>query len=347
MKNKVILITNVSSLVGEAIAGVLAKETAKVVIGLSLLLLSNKTFAQDSLRVDPNKFYKVVAKEFSQTRVLDVQYEVLSSRDFDTEFLGNKLGEKNIKTTQDFKLNVNIPIIKKQRWKLAYSGSYNFQNYNYKNSENTNQKTDFNYFNSSLNFTYFSTLFKKPVIYDARITADASNEMFGRITGTAFATVVLKRKPNSAITVGVIGFIDPTVIIPVLPTFSYSSPLFKGKWNLDVVLPSHVMIRTRLGQKGQISLGTKFGTTRFYFKSNGIVPYANDFEFRQLELKSGIKYEYLLKKKFVLTAKVGLLNVLQSRVSEKGERFNSDNALIDYKPKPTGYFNIGFSFNPF
>jgi len=327
MKSKLILITNASSRVGKVIAGVFAKEGAKVVIGLCLLLLSNKTFAQDSLRVDPNEFYKAVAKEFSQTRVLDVQYEVLSSRDFDTKFLGNKLGERNIKTTQDFKLNVNIPIIKKQRWKLAYSGSYNFQNYDYKNSENENQKTDFNYFNSSIKFTYFSTLFKKPVIYDASITADASDEMFGRITGTAFAAVVLKRKPNSTITVGIIGFIDPTIIIPVLPTFSYSSPLFKSKWNIDAVLPSHI--------------------TRFYFKSSEIVPYANDFEFRQLELKSGIKYEYLLKKKFVFTAKVGLLNVLQSRVSEKGERFNSDNALIDYKPKPTGYFNIGFSFNPF
>lgn len=316
-------------------------------LGACLLLLKYNVVAQDSLQVNPEAFYKSVAEQFSQARILDIRYGVIGSRDFDSEISGSEVGKGHAEAVQDFSLNINLPIIKKERWKLGYSGNYNFRSYNYTNAEDGNVQADLHYINSSVNVTYFSTLFKKPVIYGARITADASEEMFGRVTGMAFATMVLKRRSSSTLTVGLMGFIDPTTTVPILPTFTYTAPLFGNKWNLDVILPSHVMLRTRLGRTGRISFGTELESTRFYFKSNEIVPYTNNFEYRQTALKSGIMYEYLLKRKLVLTAKAGLLNIFQSRITEKGKRFNQDNALINYEPRPAGYFNLGISFNPF
>ena len=316
-----------------------------LVIGCCSLPLQG--FAQDSTQVSPQAFSRGLAEQFSQTRILDIQYGMMGSRDFGTEILGNDLEKGNIETTQDLQVNINLPIIQKKRWKLTYSGQYTYQNYNYAFPNAQNTQIDLHYLNSGVSFTYFSSLFKKSIIYNTSLFVDGSDKMFGRATGLITATMVLKRKPNSSMTVGLVGIIDPTNNVPILPTFSYSTKLFKDKYNLDIVLPSQIMLRTRLGKTGRISLGTELETSSFYLENNKFLTNTNEFEFRQTGLKSGLTYEYLIKQKFVLTAKAGLLNVFQSRISEKGERFNNDNYLIDFEPEPTGYFSVGISFNPF
>lgn len=314
---------------------------------ICLLLINNKIFAQDSTRITPGIFSKSLAKQFSQTRTLKIQYGLLGSRDFDTEFLGNNLDKGHIKNTQDLRLNINLPIMQTGKWELTYSGNYNYKNYNFDYAENQNFEKHLHYFSSAIRFTYFSTFLNKTVIYNTNLIANASDKIFGRVTGLISVTMVLFKKTNSNMTIGLVGFIDPTSTIPILPTFSYSQYIFNDKWHIDMFLPAHIMLRMQLGNAERISIGTQLESTSFYLNNNEILTYANNFEFRQTALKSGITYEYLSKNNIVLTAKVGLMNVLQSRVSVKGESFNNDNYLIDYKSEATVYFNLGISFSPF
>lgn len=312
-----------------------------------LLLMNNTIFAQDTIQVSPDSFSKGLAKQFSQTRILDIQYSFHGSRDVSTKYLGDNLGTKHIESTENLRISINLPIITKDRWRLTFSGNYSHQNTKYSSQETQNFDEELHHFYSAMSYTYFSSLFKKPIIYNSSLIVEASGQGFERVKGLLSAIMVLKRGKNMNMSIGLVGLIDPTVTIPILPTFTYSKSIFNNKWTLDAIIPAHIMLRTRLGETGRISFGTEIESTSFFFNSNEIVSYTDDFEFRQIGLKSGATYEYLLKNKFVLTAKAGLLNVFQSRVTEKGKRFNKDNYLIEYDPKATGYFNLGISFNPF
>lgn len=269
---------------------------------ICLLLINNKIFAQDSTRITPGIFSKSLAKQFSQTRTLKIQYGLLGSRDFDTEFLGNNLDKGHIKNTQDLRLNINLPIMQTGKWELTYSGNYNYKNYNFDYAENQNFEKHLHYFSSAIRFTYFSTFLNKTVIYNTNLIANASDKIFGRVTGLISVTMVLFKKTNSNMTIGLVGFIDPTSTIPILPTFSYSQYIFNDKWHIDMFLPAHIMLRMQLGNAERISIGTQLESTSFYLNNNEILTYANNFEFRQTALKSGITYEYLSKNNIVLTA---------------------------------------------
>jgi len=69
------------------------------------------------------------------------------------------------------------------------------------------------------------------------------------------------------------------------------------------------------------------------------------YEYRQLDINSGLVYEQGIGKYFVLTAKTGLKMIASGRILRKQDTFK--NYIFEFKPDPTFYFNIGVSFNPF
>lgn len=308
---------------------------------------SNLSNSNDSMQIKQELYFKWLAEKFSQTRKLNISYNNYGSTNFKTYFKENYLGKNEIENTHDVSVNINLDVLKKKKWKLTYSGYYNYQNFEYDSNTSFVSNPELHYLSSAFSITYFSVLNKKPIIYNASLIADASGEMFGRIKGLVSATYVLKADKKSVLTIGLGATIDPTNPFPVFPIVTYTKPIFNGKWRLDMVLPAKIMLQTQLGQTGRVSLGSELGTSSTYFKDNQIVNFANKFEFRQTHIKSGITYEYLLKNKIVLTAKAGVLNVIRSRVSEKGESFSDNNYLLEFKPTTAPYINLGVSFNPF
>lgn len=97
-------------------------------------------------------------------------------------------------------------------------------------------------------------------------------------------------------------------------------------------------------ENGRISFGTELNSESFYLNlstSNlkGI------YELNQLELKSGLTYEYHITSQINSFFKAGVNNVLSSRLTERGERTNR--YVYDQKTDPQMYFRFGISFNPF
>lgn len=203
---------------------------------------------------------------------------------------------------------------------------------------------DFHYFSGALNATYFSTLFKKPIIYTTSIIADANDESFGRVKASLGFTLMLKRTKHTTIGIGAIGFIDKIAQIPALPVFLYNHKFKNPKWELDVILPLSVFLRKYLGENGRLSLGSTFGSSGFYVNSNN--QSLNDLlEYRQLEIKTGLMYEHRINNFITGTVQGGMQNVLNSRLTEKGE--SASNNIYENTQDPAAYFKIGLSIDPF
>ena len=224
-------------------------KTVFLLVGCCLLTL--KGFAQqqapasDSIQISPEVYFKLLAEKFSQTRKLDVSYSTLGSTNFKTYLKESYLGENQIDYTDEVRVNLNLNLVQKQRWKLTYSGYYNYQGYHYDAENDFDLDPELHYLSSTLSFTYFSMLFKKPIVYNASLITDASGETFGRVKGLIAVSYILKADKKSMMGLGVIASIDPTNVFPVIPVFSYTKPVLNDRWRIDLVLPIKAMFFLR------------------------------------------------------------------------------------------------------
>lgn len=296
---------------------------------------------------------KALVDKFPTTRTFDVQYEQLGPSNYDSDLMGNNFERGRIESHNRFKAAFNMPFYasKSKRFVLTTSLRYKFESYEFGNIYNynraetyTKERQEFHYWAGALSATYMSSLFKKPVIYNATAIVDGNKDDFQRIKGFVSAAIVLKRAQNTTITVGALVLLDPSSIVPVTPLFTLNHKFKNSKWDMDFILPQRLLFRRELLENGRISLGTELNTESFYLNLNtsnlkGI------YELNQLELKSGITYEYCFTPKIIGFVKGGINNVLSTRITEKGERTNR--YVYDQKEDPQGYFKIGISYNLF
>jgi hypothetical protein len=200
----------------------------------------------------------------------------------------------------------------------------------------------FHYHFTSLNVVYFSTLFKKRTIYTGSILVDGSDQHFERVKGILTGTMVLKANQRTKMMVGVMISIDPSAQSPFIPTFTYEHK-FNNGLVADVILPRSIYLRKNLFTNGRLSLGTEMDRTSFYLYD--IDSTSQKYEYRQLDINSGLVYEQVIAKHFLATAKTGIRVTPSGRIFKKEDSFGSP--VFETKPDPAFYFNIGLSFNPF
>ena len=325
----------------------------KRLIIIALLALVS-TFAiaqksQDSLR---QKAVQRIKEKFPETRLLNFEYNQSMDRSFSSELYDQGFQEGNIKSQRNFMASANVPVYKTQKWSFNASLFYQFSEFEFENIEDTSSMPFFerngtvNYHNFSTAFssTYFSILFNKPIIFNASIIADANEESFGRIKGLLGFTFILKQTEQTTITLGALGFLDPSSQIPFTPTFGYNHRFKNLKWELDFILPQRLLFRRPVGENGRLSLGSTLGYTEFYVGAN-IQAYGNIFTYSQIELKTGIMYEHRINDYLIGTFQGGLQNFISNRATEKGEP--TQNFIYENKQDAAGYFQIGISIDPF
>jgi hypothetical protein len=298
-------------------------------------------------------FGKAVTDKFPTTRTFDVQYEQLGPTNYDSELFGNDFERGRVESHSRLKVAFNMPFYVSDSKRFVFTSSlrykyesYNFGDiYNYSSAETyTRNQQDFHYLAAAVSATYMSTLFRKPVIYNATATVDGNQENVQRVKGFVTANIVLKRTENTTITIGALAMVDPSAIIPITPLFTYNHKFKNSKWDIDFILPQRLLFRRELLENGRISFGTELNSESFYLNLNtsnlkGI------YELNQLELKSGITYEYSITPKVISFFKAGVNNVLSTRITAKGERTNR--YVYDHKEDTQGYFRFGISYNPF
>jgi len=185
-------------------------------------------------------------------------------------------------------------------------------------------------------------LWGKVAFYTATVAANGSEKAIERINGILSATVVLKATREIQMAVGLIGFIDPAAIIPVLPTFAYKQQFANGMI-LDVILPKGVYLRKEVLRNGRVSIGSDLNSTIFYlYNFQGA---EKVYTFSQMEINSGLTYEHNLGRSFIATLKSGLKTIPRARVFEKNK--TQRDYVWEANPDPSFYINAGLSFNPF
>ncbi|MDN3492720.1 hypothetical protein [Winogradskyella bathintestinalis] len=323
----------------------------KTLILIVIIGFSSVASAQDKSDSLKQKSIMGIKEKFPRTRILNFEYDQSLSRNFDSEFFDETFQEGDIKSQRNFNASANIPIYKTRKWGLTGSINYQFSEFKFDNIETTdvtvfeqNGIVNFHNFSTALSSTYFSTLFKKPVIYNASLIVDGNDNGFERIKGLIGLSFIMKRTERTTMTLGGIVFVDPTSQIPFFPTFSYSHRFKNSKWELDFILPQRLLLRRFVGDNGRFSIGSSFGSTGFYVNVDN-PDFAEVFEYSQLEIKSGIIYEHRLNDYLITTLQGGLQNFISNRLTEKGEP--TQDFIYKNNQNATGYFQVGISIDPF
>ena len=310
----------------------------KIIVPLAILPL-NKIVAQEKDSI-PQKVVDFVIDKFPQTRDLNVEFTQLTSYKFSPELYDADLPENKIKDYQQVKANANVYFIKNRKWMLSTSLNYRFTHLESENEMPLfNNKQNFHYHSEALSVTRFSKLFNKIAIYSATASVDGSEQHFERIRGMLTASLVLKATADTKMTVGLAVIIDPSSQVPAMPIFTYEHR-FNNGWVADIILPKKVVMRKDVFKNGRLSLGTEMDGTNFYLYPDG-----KRYEFRQLEINSGAMYEHKLGNNLIGTLKAGLRATPSSRIFAKEDSFND--YIFDMNAKPSFYFNVGISYNPF
>lgn len=298
-------------------------------------------------------FGKSVTDKFPVTRTFDVQYEQLGATNFDSKLFGEPLEERKIDNHNRLKFTFNMPfyVSNSKRFILTSSLRYKYESYDFGKNYNNNstvpfsrEKEEFHYLAAALSATYKTKLFNKPIIYNATVTVDGNQEEVQRIKGFLSATLVLKKTANTTITTGALVVLDPSAIIPITPIFTYNHKFKNTKWDVDFILPQRLLFRRNLLENGRISFGTELSSENFYLNLD-TAELKGIYELNQLELKSGISYEYHFTPKIIGLFKAGVNNVISTRITQKGDPTTQH--IYDQKEDSQVYFRFGISYNLF
>jgi len=318
-----------------------------------IVLFSNQLIiSQEKDSLTLQQAGKQIKAEFPRTRILNFEYGQSLSRDFDSELFGEEFQEGEIKNQKNFNASLNLPFYYTEKFVLTASANYNFNEFEFQGLENTSATTifeqdgivGFHNFSGSVSGTYFSQLFGKPVIYNASVIVDGNDKGFERLKGLVGASLIMKKTERTTITLGAIAFVDPTSQIPFFPTFTYKHNFKNSLWEFDFILPQRLLFRRYIGENSRLSLGSTFGGNGFYVNVNA-PDFPDVFEYSQLEINSGLIYEYRLSDYIITTVKGGLTNFISNRLTEKGEP--TEDYIYENNQDATGYFNVGFSIDPF
>ncbi|SDH05570.1 hypothetical protein [Chitinophaga filiformis] len=322
--------------------------TQKLVVSVSgILIFSAECFSQnrDSLNM-PKRVETYAADKFAVTRPLNIEFVYSTPYNFTSEQQGKSLPESKVTGFTQLKMSANYNFIKRKTWMLGASAGYRRTSIEADITQSAgsikNVNDEFHYLYSSLNVTYFSTLFNKRTIYTSSLIVDGSERYFERVKGLVTASMILKANQRTKLIVGMLVNIDPSAQAPFMPTVAYEHKFING-FSADVTFPRYLYLRKLVGANGRLSFGSEIDRTSFYLYN--LDSTSQKYEYRQLDLNSGLVYEHILTKYLLLTVKTGAKMTPSGRIFRKEDSFGDP--VYKTTPDPTFYFNIGVSFNPF
>lgn len=327
----------------------------KATLILTVLFFSVESFSQntdtkpnttkDSVNI-PKRAITYAADKFAIVRPLNIEFTHTAPYHFTSEQGNISLPESKVTNFTQAKISANFNFIKRKKWLMGATFGYRNTNAEAEmidpfTEESRKVDEDFHYLFSSLNFTYFSTLFKKRTIYTSSIMVDGSDQHFERVRGLLTGVMVLKANQKTKMTIGLLVNIDPSALTPIIPIFTYEHKFSNG-FVADITLPKSIYLRKYVFNSGRVSIGTELDRTSFYLYN--IDGTSQKYEYRQLDINSGLIYEHAIGD-FIFTGKTGMKFTPSGKLFRKEDSFND--AVYETKPDPSFYFNLGISFNPF
>lgn len=197
----------------------------KAVLVTGILIFSVECFAQDRdsipkgmqdhVNIPRRRTVAYVTDKFAIARPLNIEFTHSAPYNFTSKMEGNSLPESKVTGFAQAKVNANFNFIKRNTWLLGATLGYRYTHAEAdlvvpETFDITTVDDDFHYHFTSLNFSFFSTLFKKRTIYTSSLLVDGSDKHFERIKGMLTGTMVLKANERTKMTVGILISIDPS-----------------------------------------------------------------------------------------------------------------------------------------
>jgi hypothetical protein len=292
---------------------------------------------------------KKILADFPSTRPLTIDYQQSLGRDFSSELNGEGYREGEVDGQQRVSVGLNLPLYYRPKLIVATALNYtydklSFDDFNTLNGDEAAAPVGYDYYSAGLNVIHFNELFGKPLTLAGGVILDGGSGGIQRFKGMASGTLTMVDNERTKFSLGLVAIIDPTSQLPFAPIVRYEHQFKNSPYTLDIVLPSRVLIRRHIGTRSRLSIGTTFGGNGYYVNVEQ-PDFSQDYEYSQLELNTGLIYEYKVSKSVILTARGGLTSFLSNRLTEKGEP-NRD-FIYRNEQGSTGYFGVGLSWNPF
>lgn len=266
----------------------------------------------------------------------------------DDEFFSGRI--RTARTT----VNLTVPIITLNKNIVAASVGFVQQyfdlneiatiNPNYVVSE---QDRNVPMFNFSLSYNRRDTLFNIPVSLTAMVGGLFNPDFTSKqLRFTGIVAVPLFRTERSSLTVGVVGNIDPSSLVPVIPLISYSYKFKSLGVDLMADLPQRIAIRKAVTPRASVTMFSEMAGNNSFFGIDEPTPtLPKRMTFATTELRSGLLLEYRLTRKAVVSLSGGLNTTIQSRIFKVGVR--QSDYLMSNKTGGMPFVQVGFSLLPF
>ena len=270
------------------------------------------------------------ATRYPMLRQAAFNYDLLGKRTVKGRLHGRPIFEGKARLSR-ISANFNMPLAAWGKNKISGSVNYQQLHYNLDQVKTINANTDYPISNqkgtkSVVGFTgTFSrtdTLLGMPVSYSASMSG-LTDEFTSvkKVNYLATVTVPIKRSANASLSVGLVGIIDPSSIIPIIPIISYWRKYEGRDLDLYIDLPKRLQLRKQLGKSSWVFLGSQLGGNLYFFDINHPGLPENSI-YSSVDLKTGFNLEHKLSKKIVIGLNGGLYTLFKSKVYDKKKKSN-------------------------
>ena len=303
----------------------------------------------DSLRLMRDYMTLQAALRYPTLRMATVQVESAGYMHYTSKLYGKDFLSGRIQPRSTVKAMFNLPVYRSGSQEISVIAAYNSQETVLKNTVNQipgSTISDGTYtlqnLALALNYRRTDSLFKKQIIWGGTLlTGFSLQSSYARATGLFYGIVPLKTTRTTRISAGLVVSIDPSSIIPVIPTFSYWHKFSGSPWEISLDLPTRLLLRRPIFSKGLLSLGTEAVENKLLRKVDQPFVLQGGFAFKDLDLKNGFTLEYPIFRKVLIGCGGGLLYTTTYRVQDPGK--NNSNYAVGIKRNPGPYFNINIS----
>lgn len=289
-----------------------------------------------------NDFRSVVARNFSRYRTINMYWEMKSAHDYTFTADGKEIEKGRKQGLHTLRFSTMIPVLKQRRFSLYANVQY--ASYVFDTADKSSaifSEHSYNHYSGGICASYLATLFNRPLVLSADISADGWDDGWGMLQCRFVAALVLTRSQRTGFTLGMAGMTLGKV--PVLPVISCWYRFSNPDWSVDVTLPSQFYLRYQHGSQ-RISAGCTMSGDNFYLHTN--LPDAPSVcYYSEAVLKPEILYEYIINRHFYLSARAGVSTVIKGALYTKSRKELGTDMEQDRSPIP--FFNVGVSYSLF
>lgn len=316
-----------------------------------LILLTSVATAQNSQDSLVNQI-KTINHIYPGIRPYSIQFEHVGNRNYSSNLLGKDFEDGEIVENFRVKSSAFFPILLKTKIKLTGTLGYVYQRITTAEvvsraeewkAYNKPQTVDRNDVTFSLSAVLKDSLFNRTIIYSSSVILNSrSAKEVEKFKAMFAASLILKATQKTVITTGVVGFVDPSAIIPFFPTFSVWHK-FNSNWQLDFILPSRLYLRHPVLANGWLSFGTEMNGTHG-FSTPGLPVLSGSYEHSNLLLQSGVNFEYPLLPNVLFGVRGGIEHALTSRMVKVNDK--TSNYVSSTATDPAPFATLSISFVP-